>query len=88
MKGRSSERKDGSEWNDPSGVEKYQRLEEQPRYVDVASGIDELELLSAQSKKSILGQFKFGIDVLTEKQIYLQNKLLSNKFYLYFRWQW
>ena len=81
MKSRSSERKDGSQWNDPGVVEKYQRLEKQPRYVDVASGIDELELLSAQSKKSILGQFKFGMDILTEKPIYLHNKLLSNKFY-------
>ena len=55
MKGRSSERKDGSEWDDPGVVEKYQRLEKKPRYVDVASGIDELELLSAQSKKRHLG---------------------------------
>ena len=66
MKSRSSERKDGSEWNDPGVVEKYQRLEEQPRYVDVASGIDELELLSAQRKNRLLS----GMDTFFQQQIY------------------
>lgn len=50
MKTSPSERKNSSQRNDPSVVEKYEGLEEEPGYVDVASRIDELELLPVKRK--------------------------------------